>query len=112
MSIGAWIAIAVAVAWWLCALVAWRPIYRHESLNMNPGTWGAVFMEAVWATFVALSFGPFLVAGRAFTTLVGSKYDAVEFSRRLAGEPSGQRLRRRLRDLEARNAELERELGL
>lgn len=106
------IGLALLGFWIACAAINWRHALRYFNDNMPPDEWASVVFNIIFATWFALFGGPFWLGARIFMATAGQRVNPVVFAKRLEGAPEQERLEIRLRQLETRNADLERQLGL
>lgn len=104
-----WIIIGI---WVLCGVGAWRPALRYFNREMKPDDWSYVISNILFATVFSFLAGPGIAARAAFQATVARRVDPETFAKRLEGASREEQMEARIRRLEARNAQLERELGL
>jgi hypothetical protein len=98
--------------WLACAALNWRHALRYFNAEMEPDEWFYLTANLLFATFFSLIAGPFWLAMRIFMATAGQRVDPATFAMALEGAPRRDRKQRRIDDLEKRNADLERQLGL
>jgi hypothetical protein len=108
-SMTAWVIIGL---WTTCAIAAWRPALRFLCDDIKPDEWIFVGLTLFFATAFAALGGPLILAAILFRATVAQRVDPETFVQTLAGAPREERLALRVRQLEQRNADLERDLGL
>ncbi len=98
--------------WIACALGALRPAIRFFIDDLGADDWPTLLSAIAFAVFFSGVFGPFIAAAALFNFAIAQRFDAKAAARALEGTPRGERMEARMRELESRNAALERELGI
>ncbi len=102
MSLG----LAILLAWTVCALVAWRPIFRAMAFQLGPPKWDDVaFALCLGGMFAALG-GPFVIAFLILRRLV-APHDPEAFARIIGGESRVDKIKRLEWEAEERRRHIE-----